>query len=138
MIERLLAAESALARGEHEHAGRLFAQVAEADPRNAIAVVGLARIAQREGRAGEARELTERALEIDPDEAAAQRLLRELYTQVEPIPAAVEPIPSSVEPMPAAVEPIPPTGERIPPPVARPPSILARLRRWLAGLGRRG
>jgi Tfp pilus assembly protein PilF len=78
MIERLLAAENALARDELEHAERMFGQVAEADPRNAIAVVGLARVASRRGDAAGARLRLERALEIDPDEAAARRLLDEL------------------------------------------------------------
>ncbi len=78
MIERLLAAEGALARDELDHAERMFGQVAEADPRNAIAVVGLARVASRRGDAAGARSRLERALEIDPDEAAARRLLGEL------------------------------------------------------------
>jgi thioredoxin-like negative regulator of GroEL len=78
MIERLLAAEAALARDELDHAQRLFGQVAEADPRNAIAVVGLARVLTRRGDTDTARELLAHALEIDPDEAAAGRLLAEL------------------------------------------------------------
>ena len=114
MIERLLAADAALAAGELEAASRLFAQVAEADPRNAIAVVGLARIAIRDGRTDDARGLLARALDIDPDEAAAQRLVRELYV------SAHSPVP---EPPPAASAP-------------RRPSLLARLRAWLAGRGR--
>jgi hypothetical protein len=64
----------------------MFGQVAEADSRNAIAVVGLARVAVRRDRPDEARELARRALGIDPDEAAARRLLEEL--SVQPAPAA--------------------------------------------------
>jgi thioredoxin-like negative regulator of GroEL len=78
MIERLLAAEGALERDELDHAQRLFGQVAEADPRNAIAVVGLARVLARRGDSEAARELVAHALDIDPYEAAAQRLLGEL------------------------------------------------------------
>ena len=78
MIERLLAADAALDRGDLEIAHRLFAQVADADPRNAIAVVGLARVAARRQAPEHARELARRALDIDPDEAAALRLLDEL------------------------------------------------------------
>ena len=78
MIERLLAAEGALARDELDHAQRLFDQVVEADPRNAIAVVGLARVLARRGDTDAARELVAHALAIDPDEAAARRLLMEL------------------------------------------------------------
>ena len=89
MIERLLAGEAALARDELDAAGRLFSQVSVADPRNAIALVGLARIAVRQGELGEARALAVRALEIDPDEAAAARLLVELDPVAEPVPERV-------------------------------------------------
>ena len=78
MIERLLAADAALARGEVDHAERLYAQVVEADARNAIAVVGLARVAVARGAAADARGLAQRALDIDPQEAAARRPLDEL------------------------------------------------------------
>jgi uncharacterized protein HemY len=84
MIERLLAAEGALERDELDHAQRLFGQVAEADPRNAIAVVGLARVLARRGDTDAARELVAHALDIDPDEAAARRLLDELERASEP------------------------------------------------------
>ena len=83
MIERLLAAEGALARNELDHAQRLFGQVAEADPRNAIAVVGLARVLARRGDTDAARELLAHALDIDPAEAAAPRLLAELDAPLE-------------------------------------------------------
>ena len=95
MIERLLAAEGALARDELDHAQRLFGQVAEADPRNAIAVVGLARVLARRGDTDAARELLAHALEIDPEEAAAHRLLAELEA---PLEAQVEaPLEAQVE-----------------------------------------
>jgi uncharacterized protein HemY len=74
VIERLLAAERALEAGDLDRADRLFGQVADADSRNAIAVVGLAQVAHRRGRSGEASELVERALTIDPEDAAAERL----------------------------------------------------------------
>ena len=91
MIERLLAAEGALARDELDHAQRLFGQVAEADPRNAIAVVGLARVLARRGDTDAARELLAHALEIDPEEAAAHRLLAELEAPLEaPLDAEID------------------------------------------------
>lgn len=99
MIERLLAAELALARDELEVAERHFNLVADADPRNAIAIVGLARLAVRRGDPDGARALARRALEIDPDEAAAARLLGELDRATVAIssavlaPAAVQAVP---------------------------------------------
>lgn len=78
MIERLLAADAALDRDDLDLADKLFQQVVEADPRNAIAVVGLGRVAQARGDLDDARALMARALEIDPDEAAAQRHLAEM------------------------------------------------------------
>jgi thioredoxin-like negative regulator of GroEL len=88
VIERLLAAEGALAKNELDHAQRLFGQVAEADPRNAMAVVGLARVLARRGDTEAARELLAHALEIDPEEAAARRLLARLDEPVDAAPVA--------------------------------------------------
>jgi hypothetical protein len=59
-------------------AQRLFSQVADADPRNAIAIVGLARVAARRGDSQGAVDLARRALALDPQEAAARRLVAEL------------------------------------------------------------
>jgi thioredoxin-like negative regulator of GroEL len=75
MIERLLAAERALAEGQLDHAERLFRQIADADERNAIAVVGLAEVALARGDPAAAEALATRALAIDPDDAAAARFL---------------------------------------------------------------
>lgn len=137
MIERLLAAEKALDQGMLDTAGRLYAQVAQADPRNAIALVGLAKVALREDRIDDARELAEQALAIDPDEAAAQRLLREVYAEVRPAPEPrAAPPPVAPEP-PAPVVPAAPEAapEAAPAelPLVRERSLLARLRRWLFG-----
>jgi tetratricopeptide (TPR) repeat protein len=74
MIELLLDAERAMSLGRTDQAERLFRQAADADPRNSIAVVGLARVAlEHEDEAG-ALALARRALEIDADNPAAQRL----------------------------------------------------------------
>lgn len=142
MIERLLAGEAALARDDLEVAGRLFAQVADADPRNAIAVVGLARIAVARSDVEGARALARRALAIDPDEAAATRLLADLDAEPEAehtrAPAG-EPE-SRTEPQPGpALEPWP-----APEPVTRalrapqPASPRRGWRAWLARLLRLG
>jgi len=98
VIERLLQAEAALDKGLLDVAGRLYHQVAEADPRNAIALVGLARIALREDRFSDARELAEQALALDPQEAAAQRVLREAFGEA----AAAEPMGEPEQPRAAA------------------------------------
>ena len=120
MIERLLAAEGALARDELDHAERLFEQVADADPRNAIAVVGLARVAVRRGDTARARAGREHALEIDPDEAAARRLLRDLESPAPALPPA--PAPPIAQPAGPAAPPTPEPGRLLPP-----PSLLDRL-----------
>jgi thioredoxin-like negative regulator of GroEL len=122
MIERLLAAEAALGRDELDHAQRLFGQVAEADPRNAIAVVGLARVLARRGDTDAARELLAHALELDPDEAAAHRLMAQLGAgQPAPVEAVAEPaaVARPVAPSPVVPSPV------VPPPVVPPPAATA-------------
>ena len=86
MIERLLAADRALEAGDVDTASRLFDQVADADPRNAIAVVGRARVALRRGDTVAGRRLATEALAIDPDEAAALSLLAGLAAAPGPAP----------------------------------------------------
>lgn len=123
MIERLLAAESALASDELDAAERQFNLVAEADPRNAIAVVGLARVAERRGDGFSARALALRALDIDPDEAAAARLLGDLDREI--LQPAAEPE-AATEPAGQAVAAAPPA-----PPRSRRPRAAPWWRRWL-------
>jgi thioredoxin-like negative regulator of GroEL len=144
MIELLLAAERMLAGGDIDHAERLFTQVAEADPRNAIAVVGLAEVASARGDDAGAVAMARRALEIDPDNAAARRMIDrlevaapELAVQAPAQPEAAAqpgaadqaPIPAESEPEPEA-EPEPgaePEPEASPPPAPVRPSWLDRL-----------
>ena len=73
MIEILLQAERALTAGAFDQAERLYTQAIEVDPRNAIALVGLARVTLARAEA-QALEHVRRALALDPENAAALRL----------------------------------------------------------------
>ncbi len=74
MIERLLEAERDLAVGLVDRAEEIYRGLAQGDPRNAVAVVGLARCALEHGDEQGAYALAVRALAIDPDDAAALRM----------------------------------------------------------------
>jgi tetratricopeptide (TPR) repeat protein len=93
VIELLLQAERALSMGLVDQADRLYRQAADADPRNSIAVVGLARVALERGDEVLAWQEAKRALTIDPENAAAQRMVERFEEvwryQGQPIPASV-------------------------------------------------
>ena len=74
MIEALLQAERLLVHGMVDQAERIYAGALEQDPLNAIAVVGLARVALERGDDRLAYEHARRALELDPENTAALRL----------------------------------------------------------------
>ena len=74
----MLEAERALAVGLLDQADRLYGQVVAADPRNAIAVVGLARVALERGDERTAYLEARRALAIDPDNPMASHLARRM------------------------------------------------------------
>ncbi|MGI8928143.1 MAG: tetratricopeptide repeat protein, partial [Candidatus Limnocylindrales bacterium] len=74
MIEALLQAERLLVHGMVDQAERIYASALEQDPLNAIAVVGLARVALERADDRLAYRHARRALEIDPQNAAALRL----------------------------------------------------------------
>ncbi len=74
MIEALLQAERLLVHGMVDQAERIYAGALEQDPLNAIALVGLARVALERADDNLAYAHARRALEIDPQNAAALRL----------------------------------------------------------------
>ena len=74
MIEALLQAERLLVHGMVDQAEQIYANAIAQDPRNAIAVVGLARVALERGQERLAYERALEALKIDPQNVAAQRL----------------------------------------------------------------
>jgi len=78
VIELMLQAERALAVGQIDQAERLYWQAVEADRRNAIAVVGLARVALERGDNRLAYTFAQGALAIDPENDAARRLVQRL------------------------------------------------------------
>jgi tetratricopeptide (TPR) repeat protein len=115
VIEILLQAESALSVGLLDRAEALYQQVAGADPRNSIAVVGLARVALERSDEVGALTLARRALAIDPQNNAAQRMVQRLEevlrTRGVTVPPATDPGPAvkadaaAASPPQAAIEP---------------------------------
>lgn len=148
MIELLLQAERALSVGLLDRAETLYRQVATADPQNSIAVVGLSRVALDRGDDLESLELARRALAIDPENAAAQRMVARLEevlayrgdpgppqrTASGPEPVPAEPVPAEPTPDEHAV----PSAEPAAPDSA-PPEPIAKPRRrsWIDRLFRR-
>ena len=123
MIEVLLQAESALSLGLLDQAEILYRQVVIADPRNSIAVVGLARVALERGDEPGALAQARRALAIDAENAAAQRMVQRLEEvlafrgQSAPPSLASQPV---ARPSPAVVSPANPSPASSP--VAPPPA----------------
>lgn len=141
MIELLLEAERALSFGRLERAEQLYRQVARNDPKNSIAVVGLARVALDRADDLGAYLLARRALLIDPENEAARRLAQRLEevmrTRGDPVPdtpplptPTVPTLPTDIAAPGAAASGVPPkTVEDARPAPALRHSILDRLRR---------
>jgi tetratricopeptide (TPR) repeat protein len=83
VIELLLQADRLLTVDMVDQAEAIYLKVAEADPNNAIAVVGLARCALARADDHEAYRLAARALAIDPQNDMARRMERRLAEVLE-------------------------------------------------------
>jgi thioredoxin-like negative regulator of GroEL len=96
VIEQLLQADRLLTVDQIEQARQMYARVAEADPRNAIAIVGLARCALAEGDDRRAQALAADALRVDPENDMARRmsvrLAEILAARGEPLPGTQSPV----------------------------------------------
>ncbi len=125
MIELLLQADRLLTVDLVDQADAIYRRVAEQDPRNAIAVVGMARCALARADDHEAYRLAARALEIDPRNEMARRMearLREVLETRGETPGAG----SAVAPAPA-VAPAASSAPTVPAPAPR-RSLLDRVR----------
>lgn len=128
MIEVLLQAENALSLGLLDQAEILYRQVVIADPRNSIAVVGLARVALERGDEPGALAQARRALAIDGENAAARRMVQRLEEVLAFRGEAAKPTnaPAAVpsKPAPIVTPPAPAPGAEAEP-AATVPAILA-------------
>lgn len=122
MIEPLLEAERLMAVGLLDQAEQRFALIAEADPRNSIAVVGLARVAIERGDDEAALQHARRAAAIDPENPVAARLIARLEEVAATRAAAATPVEPPVETPPPAEPPAgPPAGPPAAPSAETPP-----------------
>jgi hypothetical protein len=124
VIEILLEAERALTVGLADRAEQLYRQAYEADPRNSIAVVGLARVALERADDAGALALARQALSIDPENEAARRLVVRLEEVLagrgESAPPGDAVAPPVESPPAGEVAPVEPSASATPNPSASP------------------
>jgi Flp pilus assembly protein TadD len=111
MIELMLEAERAMGIGLIDNAERMYRQVVAIDPRNSIAVTGLARIALERGDQRAAYTFARQALALDPENPIASHLAMRMAEQMrnrgEPLPDDPAAAPSAPPPSAAPERPAP-------------------------------
>jgi len=122
VIELLIQAEQVLALGLLDDAERLYRLAADGDPNNAIAVVGLARVALERGDEQQALALAQQALAIDPESSTAARMCDRLEEVIAfrgeagpTTPPATATAPPATASAPPVSPTMPPAGPTIPP-----------------------
>ena len=122
MIEQLLRAENALALGLLDQAEKIYEQTLAHDPANAIALVGLSRVALERGDERASLGFARRALSIDPENGPAGRMIDRLeeviHERGDAIPQEAPSMPLPTPPPPATTPMTPPQDV---PPAATPP-----------------
>jgi Flp pilus assembly protein TadD len=109
MIELMLEAERAMGIGLIDNAERLYRQAVAIDPKNSIAVTGLARVALERGDQRGAYTFARKALTLDPDNPIAGHLSMRMAEQMrnrgealpdDPVAAAELPADGATDPEP--------------------------------------
>jgi hypothetical protein len=96
MFELLLRADRALSSGNLDQAERIYWQLSELDPTNAIAIAGLARVSLERGDVRLARLFATRALVMDPESVAATRIIETIDASGDDAAQEQEPLPEDL------------------------------------------
>jgi tetratricopeptide (TPR) repeat protein len=96
MFELLLRADRALSSGNLDQAERIYWQLSELDPTNAIAIAGLARVSLERGDVRLARLFATRALVMDPESVAATRIIETIDARGDDAAQEQEPLPEDL------------------------------------------